>query len=70
MKELPLILAGPILRRVEPKLVAVWVAVKESCKVKLTVYQGIGKVSKLSKAVPVAEAEADTIRIGDQLHIL
>lgn len=70
MKELPLILAGPILRRVEPKLVSVWMAFKEPCKIKLTVYEGFGTASDLSKKGPVAEsAEADTLRIGDQLHI-
>jgi hypothetical protein len=29
MAELPFTLAGPILRRVEPRLVAVWVALRE-----------------------------------------
>lgn len=35
MSELPLILAGPILRRVTPKLISVWIALSESAKVKL-----------------------------------
>ena len=34
----PLILSGPILRRVEQQSVTVWLALKESCTVTLRVY--------------------------------
>ena len=36
---LPLILAGPLLRRVEPSSVTVWLALKESRKVVLRIYR-------------------------------
>ena len=42
---LPLILAGPILRRVEPRLVSVWVALSMLCRVDFTVWQGARTVS-------------------------
>ncbi|MBA2680765.1 MAG: hypothetical protein H0U76_20515, partial [Ktedonobacteraceae bacterium] len=35
---LPLILAGPIVRRVEPQLVTVWLALKEARDVTLYIY--------------------------------
>ena len=38
---LPLLLAGPILRRVDPNLVSVWLALSEPAKVSLVVYEGI-----------------------------
>ena len=38
---LPLLLAGPILRRVESNLVTVWLALSEPAKVSLVVYEGI-----------------------------
>ena len=34
----PLILSGPILRRVEPQSITVWLALKEPCTVTLRVY--------------------------------
>ena len=37
---LPLILAGPILRRAEPTLVSVWVALSNAAEVTLTLYEG------------------------------
>ena len=36
----PLLLAGPLLRRVEPRLVSVWVALSRQCRIGLTVWQG------------------------------
>ena len=40
VQQWPLILAGPIVRRVEPGLVAVWVALKAARAVRLSVWQG------------------------------
>ncbi|CAN5664365.1 hypothetical protein BH18ACI4_BH18ACI4_06700 [soil metagenome] len=37
--ELPLVLAGPILRRVEPSLVTIWVALRGSGTVKLALWE-------------------------------
>src|SRR5262245_26189799 len=43
--EWPLILAGPIVRRVEPKLASVWVALKEPATVRLDVWHGLEAAS-------------------------
>jgi len=42
---LPLLLAGPILRRVEPTLVSVWVALRDPCDVRLKVWEGRAETS-------------------------
>jgi hypothetical protein len=42
---LPLILSGPILRRVEPSLVAVQVALSEACTVRLSLWENQIKAS-------------------------
>jgi hypothetical protein len=61
------VLAGPIVRRVEPRLVSVWVALKKSGKVKLKVWEGLQ--SAATSATPVGEVEVDTISIGANLHL-
>ena len=68
---LPLILAGPILRRVEPRLVSVWVALSMLCRVDFTVWQGARTVSTTVHPLggPGGEATAVTLRVGDKLHI-
>lgn len=66
---LPLILAGPIVRRVEPRLVSVWVALSEAAlKIKLFLWEGRAtpdQVSLMSGPDPAAK----TLRIGDKLHV-
>jgi hypothetical protein len=37
---LPLMLAGPILRRVEPTLVSVWMALSDPATIRITLWQG------------------------------
>ncbi|EHR72229.1 hypothetical protein BurJ1DRAFT_3421 [Burkholderiales bacterium JOSHI_001] len=64
---LPLVLAGPILRRVEPKLVAVWVALSRPASVTITLWQGrvkggAGEFFRSNPATP-------TLRIADKLHV-
>jgi hypothetical protein len=52
---LPLVLAGPILRRVEPNLVAVWIALSSAATVSLTLFQGrvkTGAADHLFKSDP------------------
>ena len=75
---LPLILAGPILRRVEPTLVTVWVALREARKVRIILWNGLiaddsnsGLFQGLtSQIVEGALSNSnDSIRIGEQLHI-
>lgn len=64
---LPLLLAGPIVRRVEPRLVAVWVAASQPRSVKLDIWQGM--VSAGTAEPPLATASRETLRIGAALHV-
>jgi len=64
---LPIILAGPILRRVEPGQVCVWVATQSAQSVLLTVRSGGAEVaSNVSAANPVGQP---TVQLGDKLFV-
>ena len=63
---LPLILAGPMLRRTEPRAVSVWLALKEARVVTLRIY---GRDTE-GKLVQRLERTHHTIRLGDHLHIV
>jgi hypothetical protein len=66
----PLIICGPILRRVEADAVTVWVATREAKKVWLEVYEdttGPGVPPVLEK---IMSGERETIRLGKKLHIV
>jgi len=63
---LPLILAGPILRRTEPQAVTVWLALKASQTVTLRIYAKDGTGNLISQF----EGTRRTIRLGDHLHIV
>ncbi len=63
---LPLILAGPILRRVTDKSVTVWVAVRDSAEVTLEIYSG----DPDARVKIVTSPPRPTIAIGRSLHIL
>ena len=66
--DLPLLLAGPILRRVEPGLVSVWVALSESCDVRLQTWEGLVKSD--SGAPPFAESlNQRMLRVGAKLFV-
>ncbi|HEU4933412.1 MAG TPA: hypothetical protein VFT48_15115 [Pyrinomonadaceae bacterium] len=74
----PVMLAGPILRRVEPTLVTVWVALRESAGLELKLWNGLVSDTSSSplfsgpanQEVPGAISKTSrTIRIGDKLHI-
>ncbi|KQY24717.1 hypothetical protein ASD16_04220 [Cellulomonas sp. Root485] len=78
--QLPLLLAGPILRRVDPGLVAVQVVLSEPADVRLTVYEG--RVASDTTNPPFATSNdppdpdlaaphpgEKTVRIGEQLHL-
>ncbi len=72
--ELPFLLAGPIVRRVEPRLVSVWVATSEPCSVRLRVWAGPVTAGDASAGVfdpqgSIAGGDRPTLRIGDKLHI-
>ncbi|MGH2614273.1 MAG: hypothetical protein ACRDJC_03460 [Thermomicrobiales bacterium] len=69
MVSLPLLLAGPILRRVEPNLVSVWVALSREASVSLTLWEGrvkTGAVGHLIRSDPTSKS----LRIGAQLHVV
>jgi hypothetical protein len=65
---LPLMLAGPILRRVEPELVTVWVALSRAASLKLTLWE-----ERVKAGSPNPHASSDpattTLRVGERLHI-
>jgi hypothetical protein len=73
---LPLVLAGPILRRTEPTLVSVWVALSEKARVEVRIWDGlvhdVSGTATLSTTLPALEPlsnSAVTVRIGDHLHV-
>lgn len=65
--ELPLLLAGPVVRRVEARLVSVWVATSQPRTVKLDIWQGT--VSAGTGEPPAASGTRETLRIGAALHV-
>jgi hypothetical protein len=58
---LPLVLAGPMVRRVEPASASVWMALRRRRRVRLEVYDASGAV--------VAQGERETVAVGANLHI-
>jgi len=68
-----LLLAGPIVRRVEPRLVSVWVATREPCTVKLDVWPGMVSVDAgagvFTQGGAVASGQRQTLRVGAGLHV-
>lgn len=66
----PLILCGPILRRVEPDQVTVWLALKEAKKVWLEVYEKDDEAEDGTTPVPQDKNGRDTIKIGTHLHLV
>ena len=69
LSRLPLILAGPILRRVEPDGVTVWLALKQSCLATLRVY-----TTENGKGIQIDRLELQgsrsTVQIGQYLHLV
>ncbi|HKR33536.1 MAG TPA: hypothetical protein VJT10_01790 [Steroidobacteraceae bacterium] len=65
--DLPLLLAGPIVRRVEPTLASVWVALSEPATVTLKIWEG--RVSTGSGNVLNVSDPTPTLRVGDELHV-
>lgn len=66
---LPLVLAGPILRRVEPNLVSVWLALSTPASLTVTLFRGrtkAGTADHLFRADP----PASTLRCADRLHVV
>ncbi len=72
--DLPLLLAGPVLRRVEADLVCVWMATSQPCNASLLLFDG-GDVA--ASDTPLGDQRAEwvsdvqaTLRIGPHLHVL
>ena len=71
------VLAGPIVRRVEPTLVSVWIALRKPAAVRLEVFAGLGPrrpadaVAPTSTPTPVAPPQqaGHTLMIGAGLHV-
>ncbi len=64
------ILSGPIVRRISPREVSIWIALKVAAKVELTVWNGIisfsnGEIGE----TPIDSVSQDTVKIGKSLHI-
>lgn len=73
MKDWPLLLAGPIVRRVEPTNVSVWVALKEPRVVRLSVFDapvdtGPGD-TVFNEPASLMSNVTPTVRVGENLHI-
>ncbi len=66
INDLPLILAGPILRRVEPGAVTVWVALKERKAVTLKVYES----NQGNPGNARLEGARTTVQLGTNLHVV
>jgi hypothetical protein len=65
LSSLPLILAGPMLRRTEPTAVTIWLALKAACTVTLRIY---GRNAQ-GELVPQFEGMRHSVRLGDHLHL-
>ncbi len=67
LDRLPLVLAGPMVRRVEPREVTVWLALRQPRKVTLRVYDGDrdgrGQTVRLS-------GTRSTVAVGENLHVV
>ncbi len=68
LHQLPLVLAGPILRRTEPASVTVWLALRRSCDVKLQIYATHQADAKL--AAIQLQGQRSTVAVGQHLHIV
>jgi hypothetical protein len=68
LHDLPLVLAGPILRRTEPEAITVWVVLKHACQVDLNVYSTTAGGQQLAECVLAGNRA--TVAIGKFLHVV
>src|SRR5919202_3305370 len=66
---LPLILAGPILRRTQTEVVTVWLALKAPRQVELKVYSTEGGTGEIVDR-PLLQGANSTVQIGKYLHVV
>ena len=71
-----LLLAGPVLRRVSPASISVWVATSQSCHVRLDVYGSSAFLNRPAAAQTgtvaatlVGTMSRETVRVGGALHV-
>ena len=64
VSSLPLVLCGPVLRRVEANAIHVFVATKEACDVRIELHGSSG-----SGATPVLSEVTKTRALGKHLHV-
>lgn len=69
INQLPLILCGPIVRRVEPSQVAVWVALKSAAEIELSVWKGSKKHEDIEQDPHAKTEQQKTVQIGKHLHL-
>ena len=69
----PLIVCGPILRRVEQTIASCWIALREECRVKFSIWLGPvdtgSNPGTFDSSNANFEGESKTIRIGENLHV-
>ncbi len=68
LQGLPLLLAGPILRRTEAEAVTVWVALKRPCQVTLQILETKNQGHQLDRCV--FEGRGQTTAVGKALHVV
>jgi hypothetical protein len=68
IRDLPLILAGPILRRTVADSVTVWLALKESRSLCLEIYETKDRGATVGKIL--FKGKGNTVRLGEHLHIV
>ena len=67
--ELPLLLAGPILRRVEATLVSVWVALSWAARVRMSVWDSRVLTGTPDPLIASPAPGVRTVRVGQKLHL-
>jgi hypothetical protein len=77
ISQLSTLLAGPILRRVEPSQVCIWIACSKPVTIRAEVFRmsDFGSIKSTKdtsngwRISPIGVGTAESIRLGEQLHI-
>ncbi|MBX2873584.1 MAG: hypothetical protein KTR30_15830 [Saprospiraceae bacterium] len=67
--DLPPIIGGPIVRKVESNLVGIWVALQSAATIELSIWQGEMDHEDVEDTPVVQKVEQDTVQIGKHLHL-
>jgi hypothetical protein len=65
----PVILSGPILRRVEPERVCIWIATSKPATVKAHIYRLRDLKNNNSSNIAISVGTTKTLRLGEMLHV-